>query len=55
MVRLKHSLKACPPIKVTLSGMTMDVREEQPKKALRGIVVVPAGILIWVMEESLPA
>ena len=37
---------------VTLLGMSMDVREEQPWKALLPMLVTPSGILMDVREEQ---
>ena len=38
---------------VTPSGMDMDVREEQPQKALAPMLVTPSGMDMEVREEQL--
>ena len=41
-VRLQQSLNACIPIKVTLSGIVMEVRLLQPEKASWNIQITQA-------------
>ena len=52
-VRELQSLKAQPPIVVTLLGMFTEVRELQPLKALSPIVVTLLGMVTEVRELQL--
>ena len=45
-------MKALSPILVTLSGITMEVRESQYSKAELPILVTPSGITMVVREEQ---
>jgi hypothetical protein len=45
-------LKASSPILVTVSGITMEVRDLQPSKAELPILVTPSGITMEVREEQ---
>ena len=45
-------LKAWSPILVTLLGMVIEVKEEQPEKALLPILVTLLGMVTEVKEEQ---
>ena len=46
------SLNAHNPILVTLSGIVIDVKQEQPKNVQSPILITPSGIIIEVKPEQ---
>ena len=52
IVRALQSEKALFPIVVTLLGMVIEAREEQPRKAQSPIVVTPLGMVTEVRERQ---